>query len=89
VLESVFGKFKQIEGEQARSGLTGMLLSIPAMVSVTTEDVLYHAMESASTRDVQEWCHTHLGLSVQAKRRRAFNCPELTEQKWDELVGVT
>jgi hypothetical protein len=36
VIESVFGKFKRLEGNHAKSGITGLLLAIGAMVSETS-----------------------------------------------------
>ncbi len=86
VLESLFGTLKHVEGEQVKSGMTGLVLSLPAMVSTTTEEVLYQAMETTSTQHVLTWCHDHIGTSLQAKRSMAFHPQDLTEQKWDTLV---
>lgn len=88
VLESVFGKLKYLEGDQAKSGFTGLLLSIPAMVSKTTGEVIHQAMEMVSTKKVLDWCHKHIGKSLQAKRREAFKFHGETEQKWDQLANA-
>lgn len=89
VLESLFGKLKHLEGEQAKSGITGLILSLPAMVAPTTEEVLYQAIETTSTQQVLNWCNEHIGRSLQVKRRSVFNTPDFTEQKWDKLVGAS
>ena len=81
VIESVFGKLKRIEGEQSKSGFTGLLLSIGAMVSQTTKEIIEQAMEIVSTKDVLEWCRKKLGKSVQAKRKEAFKLNMEAEQK--------
>lgn len=39
VIESLFGKWKRLEGEQARSGLTGLVLALGALVAPTTAEV--------------------------------------------------
>ena len=79
VIESVFGKLKRMEQDQAKSGF-----SVAAMVSVTTE-VVRKAMEKIPTKKVSEWCRNFLGKSVQAKRREAFSSPRKTEQKRDRF----
>jgi hypothetical protein len=87
VIESVFGKFKHLERDQARSGLTGFLLSVCALVATTTQDVIRQALETVSTQEVLKWCKDNLGLSVQALRREIFNAPDGAEQKWEQLFG--
>ena len=56
VIESVFGKLKQIEQTQAKSGFTGLVLSAAAMVSPTNVEVMQQAMETVSTETVLDWC---------------------------------
>ena len=85
VIESVFGKLKHMEQDQAKSGFTSLLLSVAAMVSVTTAEVVRKAMEKIPTKKVSEWCGKFLGKSVQAKRKEAFSPPKKTEQKWDRF----
>ena len=75
VIESVFGKLKRFEQDQAKSGFTGLLLSVGAIVSKTTSEVVQKAMEAVRTKDVIEWCKETLGQSVQSKRRQAFASP--------------
>jgi hypothetical protein len=85
VIESVLGKLKQLEQDQARSGFTGLLLSVGAMVSTTTAEMVKQALETVPTKQVLAWCKKHLGQSVQARRRAAFASHSRTEQKWDQL----
>jgi len=87
VIESVFGKLKHLEHHQANSGFTGLLLSLAALVSKTTIDVIRRSMETVRTREVWEWCGTRLGKSVQAKKRDLTRC-ESTEQKWDQIAAA-
>lgn len=88
VLESVFGKLKYLEGDQVKSGFTGLLLSLPAMLSTTTGEVIHQAMEMVSTKKVLDWCSKYIGKSLQAKRREAFKFQDKTEQKWDQLYDA-
>ena len=84
VIESVLGKLKRLEQDQAKSGFTGLLLSVGAMVSSTTSDIILQALESVPTKKVLTWCKEMLGRSVQAKRQRALTSHGKSEQKWDQ-----
>lgn len=81
VIESVFGKLKRMEQDQAKNGFTGLLLSISAMSSTTTGDVVQKAMETVPTEKVLAWCKENIGQSVQAKRREAFVSHDKPKQK--------
>lgn len=72
VLESCFGKLKALEGDQCKSGFTGLLLSLGAIVAKTSTEVIQAALESTKTKDVLDWCQTKLGKSVQSKRQQAY-----------------
>jgi hypothetical protein len=85
VIESVFGKLKRLEHNQAKNGFTGLLLSIAAMVSTTTQEVVQAALETVPTKVVLDWCKKNLGQSLQAKRKEAFAGGHQAEQKWDQL----
>jgi hypothetical protein len=88
VIESVFGKLKHMERDQAKSGFTGLVLSLAAMVSTTTAQVVHQALSTVTTQNVVTWCKQTLGASVQSKRRKAFTSQAKTEQKRDQLRAV-
>ena len=73
VIESCFGKFKQIEKDQAKNGWTSMILALPALVSKTTKTVVTQAMKQVSTKKIKEWSAEHLGSTINSKKR-AFHC---------------
>jgi hypothetical protein len=73
VIESVFGKQKFLEGEQSKSGFTGLLLGIGALVSSTSDAVIKTALETVKTTDVLKWSKEHIGSSLQSKRKSAFS----------------
>jgi len=85
IIESVFGKLKRLEQNQAKSGFTGLVLSVAAVVSKTTQEVVQNAMETVPTKKVLEWTKKHLGQSVQSKRKIAFSNTNNSEQIWDQL----
>jgi hypothetical protein len=88
VIESVFGKLKRLEQDQAKSGFTGLLLCVSAMVSTTTEDVVQKALQTVPTKTVLAWCTENIGQSVQAKRKEAFVSHDKTERKRDQFSAV-
>ena len=73
IIESVFGKLKRIEGDQVKSGFTGNVLSVCAIVSNTSLAIIKQAMESITTPFMQEWCMENLGGSIQSKRQKYSN----------------
>jgi len=71
-LESCFGKLKQLEKEHNRSGFTGLLLALGAVVSRTTAEMVQAALEYCPLKKVWRWCKEKLGQSVQSQRRQAY-----------------
>jgi hypothetical protein len=72
VLESCFGKLKALEDGQSKSGFTGLVLSLGAMVSRWTAESIGEALERCRVRDVMDWCRKTLKESVQSQRKRAY-----------------
>jgi hypothetical protein len=72
VLESCFGKLKALEDGQSKSGFTGLVLGLGAMVSQWTAESLAEALEQCRVRDVLAWSREMLGESVQSQRERAY-----------------
>lgn len=81
IIESIFGKQKHIEKQQSKSGFTGLILSLGALASKTTVDVVQKAMQSIKTKVVTKWHKDNIGKSVQAKKIFAFDLVITTEQK--------
>jgi hypothetical protein len=72
VVESCFGKLKALEDGQSKSGFTGLVLSLAAMVSTWTAESIGAALEQCRVRDVMDWCRKMLGQSVQSQRKQAY-----------------
>jgi len=86
VIESIFGKGKRLEREQARSGLTGLVLASGTIVAPTTAAVIKQALTTVPTKTVLTWCREKLGKTVQATRRALFAPLRKAEQKQDQLL---
>lgn len=72
VLESCFGRFKQLEKQQARGGFTSLVLGFGAMVAETATEKIKQAMQHSRTKDVLGWCREKLGTTLFGKRKKAF-----------------
>jgi hypothetical protein len=72
VLESCFGKMKQLEKQQARGGFTSLLVSFGALVAETTTQTVKAALQHSRTKNVIEWCKQNLGTTLFAQRKIAF-----------------
>jgi hypothetical protein len=72
VLESCFGKFKELEKQQSRGGFTQLLLGFGALLSKLTTATVGQAMQASRTIDVKIWAAQRLGSTLFAKRKLAF-----------------
>jgi hypothetical protein len=72
VLESCFGRFKQLEKQQARGGFTSLVLGFGALLAETTTEAIKEAMQYSGTKKVFEWCREHLGTTLFGQRKLAF-----------------
>jgi hypothetical protein len=69
IIESVFGKFKQLEGCHASSGLTNLVLCIPALIGALDEDLVIKALSATRVDDVNTWFRDTIGNSYLSRRR--------------------
>ncbi len=72
VLESCFGRFKQLEKQQARSGFTSLVLAFGALLADSTSTVIKEAMQHSRTKEIFAWCKEHLGTTLFGQRKLAF-----------------
>ena len=72
ILESLFGKFKAIEDNHASSGMTSLVLAIPALLGRLDESIIAKALSEVSNSDVKEWIDKNMGQTFLSKRRHAL-----------------
>ena len=72
IIESVFGKQKYLEGEQSKSGFTGLVLAIGAIVSKITPELMKQALEEVSVQKIRDWQKQNLGKSLQGQYSSDF-----------------
>ena len=86
VLESIIGKFKNVAGERCPHGLTGMVLSIGALVGQVAVATVQAAMNAVTNENVWDWCRSHLGQTVQSGRQRIREILHPPEQNQKTLL---
>ena len=72
VIESVFGKWKNLERQESSSGVTTLVLSLGAVIGKWTPERVKLALEKTPTKNVVDWCDHNLPPSIQSMRRQAF-----------------
>jgi hypothetical protein len=69
VLESLFGSFKGLQGQQSESGMTGLMLVLGALISPWTPEEIERALEATPWKAVESWVEDQIGMTVQSRRR--------------------
>jgi len=87
LIESLFGKLKSLEKEQSKSSFTSLILSIGAVVSKITSDVLKRALETVNINMINEWSKEKVGTTIQAQRKKLYKL-ERMEQNLDSKIGL-
>ena|SRR5438105_10160272 len=63
---------QQLEKQHSRGGFTQLLLGFGAMPADVTGELVLDAMRSSRTLDVRRWAADKLGVTLFARRKRAF-----------------
>ncbi len=72
VLESLLGKYKQIQGRHSQGGMTASLLNIGAVTMKKNPQIIQQALASVPVQAVNEWVRSNLGQTVASKRMLAL-----------------
>jgi hypothetical protein len=72
VLESLLGKYKQIQGRHSQGGMTASLLNIGAAVTQRTPEIIKKSLANVSVQEIYDWVRDNLGQTVASKQRLAL-----------------
>jgi hypothetical protein len=72
-LESLFGKWKTLERQESQSGITGLILSLGALLGAWPSPRIQATLEATPVKQEVRWCQDNLPSSVQSQRRIAFS----------------
>ena len=72
VLESVFGRYKQLERQHSLGGFTSLLASFATLLKPITADEIKEAFAEVSTKKTKQWVEDQLGNTLQSKKNHAY-----------------
>lgn len=72
MLESVFGLYKQVEGQHSKSGFTGLVSCIPMLLRKTTPTMVRESFAQVRMPDVEAWVKENIGVTMTSLRRAAY-----------------
>lgn len=72
ILESSFGRFKQLEGQHSKGGFTSLLGVYGCLLRASTPDSIRRDFELVSVKDMRSWVSEKLGKTLTSKRQIAY-----------------
>ncbi len=72
VLESVFGRYKQLEGQHSQGGFTSLLASFATLLKQITAEEVTEAFAAVSTSTMRDWVSNQIGHTLQARKNQAY-----------------
>ena len=72
ILESLFGRFKQLEGQQSKGGFTGLLACLPTFCCPIDPERIRRRLLEVSTPQLMEWVRATIGPTLNARRTVAY-----------------
>lgn len=79
VLESCLGTLKALEKDQSKSGFTGLVLGLGALLGKLTKEVARQALARTPLKAVRRWCTENIGQSLQSKRASVYRLADVTD----------
>ncbi len=72
IVESCFGKYKQLEGQHSKGGFTQLLVAFGALLKPTTPATIVADFARVKVKDVNNWCKEKLATTMTSKRQSAY-----------------
>lgn len=73
IVETTFGKYKNELGKNPMSGITDLVLIIPAFTSKLTAQEVKKAIDSCRVKDITEWKKKNLCNTLMVKRKAVYH----------------
>ena len=72
ILESLFGKFKQLERQQSKGGFTRLIAAIPTLCQRVTREIVRASFQRVDSKALKKWIQDSLGTTLTARRNAAY-----------------
>lgn len=83
-LESLLGKYKQVQGQVSPQGMTGSLLAIGAVTQKPSGKIIRQAFSAVPVQAVKDWVRENLGQTIASQQKAVLwtkNRPKKTSSK--------
>ena len=85
IIESSFGKLKQLMDEDSKDGFTSFVLSLAACLGKLDLETVQAALRTCSKKQVKAWATTNIGETIYSQRRQLFNPFRKRKKKREQL----
>lgn len=72
VLESLFGRYKQLEGQHSKSGFTGLIAAIPTLCCKVRGEQVRAAFAKFKSGDLKRWIQETIPTTLASQRNLAY-----------------
>jgi len=86
ILESLFGKFKQMERQHSKGGFTRLIAAIPTLCLQVTREQVRAAFGRVDSKATRKWIEDTLGSTLTARRNAAYR--EFRTKKTDHQIST-
>lgn len=73
IVESSFGLYKQLEGQQSKGGFTQLIIAFGALLKPSTPESIREDFERVKVQDVKNWLTKNLPATLSSKRQTAYH----------------
>ncbi len=71
-LESSFGLFKELEGQQSKGGFSSLIAAIPMLLTNWTAERVRESLSAVSVKAMQSWVAENLDTTLSSRRVTAY-----------------
>jgi len=71
-LESLFGRYKRLEGQHSKGGFTSLLAAMPMLLTNWTPAQVRESLTKVSVRKMKKWVQDTLGTTLASRRVTAY-----------------
>jgi len=71
-LESLFGRYKRLEGQHSKGGFTSLVAALPTLTIDWNADLVRASLSAVSVKQMNEWVSENLGTTLTSRRATAY-----------------
>ena len=71
-LESLFGRYKRLEGQHSKGGFTSLLAAMPMLLTNWTPALVRESLTKVSVKEMKKWVQDTLGATLTSRRVTAY-----------------